>query len=729
MRAALHWLLRFFTASGDRAAIVGDLEEAYRRDRARRGWLRAELSQIREVAAAIGHAGRDRMRTERDTGPARASFIHRFFVAADVRYALRRWRRRPGFPIAAMATLGIGIGATTAIYSVIDAVLLAPPPWTDPDRLVSIHAVFPDRRQNPLAAATWNRGMVSYRAWDALRERPEFEEVAVWRRRGLDTTFGVDRTEVVESLDASSRFLPMLGIPLAHGRTFTAVEDTRPTDSVIVTYEAWQRRFGGRADIIGQTATIGSASAGGRKVVTVVGVVSRGFSFDGRPIPELLFPVGIASETGHTYPSDSLRVVARLTRGVSPEAAAGAADTIVRAVETREPTTARIVPLIEDQWRGAGRPLWVLFGGSVLLLLVACANVAGLLLSEARARRHEIAVRAALGGTRARVVRQLLVEHLLLAVAGTAAGLGLAYLVMQTFVAVAPAGLPRVETIALDPRIATFALALGGLTLVLFGVAPAISVSRTRTSAVLAEGGRDGAVSRLVGQRFVVAGAIALALVLLVGASLLGETLYRLTSRALGFDPTSLAVVSFRLTDLPPSQLKPLQPGDYERMTPAERVARTDQFLKHLTVGWWLHMDGAMDRVAALPSVTAVGGAYSVPFTGGRIASTIRRADQPANETTAGPLVVGHRRLLRRHADSGREGPRASGQRPYRRDSTSPRRRAEAAADRALEGARAAALLRQCHRPANLADRLRPRSPARRGRCGGRQPLARLWRR
>ena len=114
--------------------------------------------------------------------------------------------------------------------------------------------------------------------------------MAVWRRRGLDTTFGDDRTEMVESLDASSRFLPMLGIPLAHGRTFTALEDTRPTDNVIVTYETWQRRFGGRADIIGQTATIGSASSGGRKVVTIVGVVSRGFSFGGRPIPELLFP-------------------------------------------------------------------------------------------------------------------------------------------------------------------------------------------------------------------------------------------------------------------------------------------------------------------------------------------------------------------------------------------------------------------------------------------------------
>ena len=206
---------------------------------------------------------------------------------------------------------------------------------------------------------------------------------------------------------------------------------------------------------------------------------------------------------------------------------------------------------------------------------------------------------------------------------------------MQTFVAVAPAGLPRVETIALDPRIAAFALAAGGLTLLLFGVAPAISVSRTRTLVVLAEGGRDGAVSRLAGHRLVVAGAMALALVLLVGASLLGETLYRLTSRALGFDPTSLAVVSFRLTTLPPGPLKPIAASDYQRLTPTEKVARTEQAMKHMTLGWWLHMEGVMDRVAALPSVIAVGGAYSVPLTGARLAATIRRADQPASEAIA----------------------------------------------------------------------------------------------
>ena len=204
---------------------------------------------------------------------------------------------------------------------------------------------------------------------------------------------------------------------------------------------------------------------------------------------------------------------------------------------------------------------------------------------------------------------------------------------------------------------------------------------------------------------------------------------YRLTSRSLGFDPTSLAVVSFRLTGLPPSQLKPLQTGDYERLTPGERVARTDQFLKHLTVGWWLHMDGAMDRVAALPSVTAVGGAYSVPFTGGRIAvhDPARRSVRRTETTRVRSLSVtaGYFDVMRIPVVKGRA-LQASDR--LGRGSTSPRPRAEATADRAfLEAARAASLLRQCRRPANIAERLRPRSPTRRGRCRGRQPVARLW--
>jgi hypothetical protein len=194
------------------------------------------------------------MRSTPDVAVPRGSRIRRTFVWSDIRYALRRWRRRPGFATTAILTLALGIGATTSLFSIVDAVLLAPPPWPDADRLVAIHAVFPERRQNPAAALTWNRGAVSYLAWDALRADRAFDDVAVWRRvSNLDTTFGEDRTALVQTMDASSNFLPLVGARLAKGRYFTDAEDRSNSDSVILTHEAWQQRFGGRDDIVDDT--------------------------------------------------------------------------------------------------------------------------------------------------------------------------------------------------------------------------------------------------------------------------------------------------------------------------------------------------------------------------------------------------------------------------------------------------------------------------------------------
>ena len=544
-------------------------------------------------------------------------------LVADLRYALRRWRRRPGFTATAVVTLALGIGTTTAIFSVVDDVLLAPLPWTDPDRLAVIYAVFPERRAKPATAATWNVGMFSAPAWDALRRVPAFEVVGVWRRP-TTMTFGEARTDLVPVMDVSSNFLPMLGVRLVHGRFFTAVEDETPSTSILLSYEAWQRRFGGRPDIIGQVVTLDiPTSAGNPRKDTVVGVIAPGFAFQG-DAPEIFKPVGIYGAVARSHPSATFRVVARLAPGATFDTAFAASDSIARSIETLEPTTARVVPLHTDQLGDAAKPLWLLFAGAGLLLLVACSNVAGLLLGEARARRHEVAVRLALGSGRMRIVRQLLVEHVLLAAVGAAAGLILAYWLTQSIVAIAPASLPRLDTVQLDARVAWFALGLGCATQLLFGIAPALSLARTPAAATLAEGGRDGASGRHLGQRAIVAAQIALALVLLVGASLLGETMFRLISQPLGFNPGKLAMASTTYTgpmfgDHGATIMRAAQGAQRG----AQGVQNFREVFRNLTLSVsTARTEAVLQRLSALPGVTGVAGISSAPF-----ATPLRSAD------------------------------------------------------------------------------------------------------
>ncbi|HET9371971.1 MAG TPA: ABC transporter permease [Vicinamibacterales bacterium] len=550
----------------------------------------------------------------------------------DLRYALRRWRRRPAFVATAVGTLALGIGAATALFSVVDAVLLRPPAWPAPDRLAVVHAVFPDRRNDPAAAASWIRGPVTYNVWDALRADATFAEVAVWRPvrspAGSGTTFGDDRTEIVATMDVSSNFLPLVGAGVVHGRLFTDAEDRRPADSVLITHEAWQRRFGGRADVIGLGVPLGSASTGGRSPKTIVGVLAPGFEFGGST-PEFLFPVGISAETGRTYGNGSLRVLAAVAPGASLDAATSAASAILARVDAREPTSAQVLLLTDELYGPARRPLVLLFAAAGVLLLVACTNVAGLLLGEARVRRHEYAVRAALGGGQRRVLQQLVVEHSVLAAAGSAAGLLLAYVLVQVFVGTAPAGLPRVDEVHVDRRAALFALGAGLTTLFVFGLTPASALARTPAIAVITEGSRDFARRRPIGHRLIVAFEMALALVLVVGASLLGETLYRVTSQPLGFNPSGLAVVSFQMTTVPGPQERI---GPRGSQTPEEVTRIRRQIEENMSLGWWLHLDAAFSRIDALPGVTRVAGAGSAPFLGAARTVNVRLPGRPETD-------------------------------------------------------------------------------------------------
>jgi hypothetical protein len=287
------------------------------------------------------------------------------------------------------------------------------------------------------------------------------------------------------------------------------------------------------------------------------------------------------------------------------------ATALVAAPSSDEQRTARLVSFEDEQVGSSRRPLLLLFGGTGILLLLACSNVAGLLLGEARVRRPELAVRAALGGSRVRVLRQLVVEHAMIAVAGSAIGLVGAYWFTGTLVAMAPAGMPRIDATSIDLRATTFALSTGLATLLIFGVMPAVVLARTPVASVLAEGGRDGNAGRAAGQRLIVVAQVALALVLLTGATLFGETMLRLRGLPLGFDPQGIAVVATTFTGDQfgdPAVLQAAWKAAGPRANPslvlnplrlATTTARTDRVLAQLS---------------ALPGVTHAAGTSAVPF-------------------------------------------------------------------------------------------------------------------
>lgn len=539
------------------------------------------------------------------------SFLSGF--TADLRYALRRWRLRPGFATTVVLTLALGIATVTSIFSVVDAVLLKPLPWAAPESLVMVHGVYPERRDNPATAPTWNRWRLSYPALEALRTAPAFEAVGAWQLGfERDATIGDDRAEIITALEVSANLLSMLGVKLSLGRHFGTLEEQSVTDHVILSDEIWRRRFGGRPDVIGERIMIGSARFNEEFPRTIIGVVAPGFEFDGIR-PDLLRPIPLRARMGSDGVGSTphVKVVARLAPGVSVASGDAQAAVLAAAPPNDDSRSARVVPFVAEQLGPSRRPLWLLFGGASILLLVACSNVAGLLLGEARLRRHEFAVRAALGGSRARVVRPLVVEHAMLAAGGAVIGLIAAYWLTGAVVAMAPAGMPRIDATAVDGRTALFAVAAGVFTLLIFGVTPALALARTPVAGVLASAGRDGAMHRVTGQRLIVVSQVVLALVLLTGATLFGETMLKLHAQPLGFDPDGVAVVATTFT----GNLY----GDPEEVKKAWQVAgpgaNPGVVLTPLrTATTTARTDGVLERLSALPDVTHAAATSAAPF-------------------------------------------------------------------------------------------------------------------
>ncbi len=446
----------------------------------------------------------------------------------DIRYAARSLRRSPGFTIVAVLTLALGIGANAAIFSVVNGVLLRPLAYANPDRLVMVWG----HNEN---IGNETASLPDFKDW---RERNTvFEGMAAVANTRFDVT-GDGEPERVDAALATADFFRVLGVAPALGRAFNANEETSGRDRVVVlSHGYWERRFGSRADAVGRTITLSGLP------YTVVGVAPAGFRF-GNP-SEMWAP--LRTDTTRGRRADFLTVVARLKPGTTLDQAQAQMTTIGRALEAQYPASnagwrPELVSL-KEQLVGDVRPALLVFMGAVgLVLLIACANVANLMLMRAAAREREMAIRAALGAGRKRIIRQMLTESTLVALLGGALGLLLAVWGVSSLGVAQSTSIPRLDESGVDGRVLVFTLALCLGTGLLFGLAPALRLVSGRTQESLREGARGASggvgVQRLRGA--LVLGEVALALVLLVGAGLLIRSFDRLSSVNPGFDSHSV---------------------------------------------------------------------------------------------------------------------------------------------------------------------------------------------
>ena len=455
-------------------------------------------------------------------------------MISDLRQALLALLRRPLLFAVAAGALALGIGASAAVFSVVDAVLLRPLPFAEPSRLVLLWQSIPERNA-PFVE-------VSYPYMRELRARSR-TMAAVAAMAGVNSGFTLGGPEPVRASGriVTGNFFEVLGAQAALGRTFVEAEDRVGVPRVVVvSHGLWQRQFGGDPRLVGRTLEVDGTP------MTVIGVMPREFRYPtGTDLWTPLVPV--IPEVVDKANVGWATLVGRIAPGTTVAQAAAELDAItaeqLRIHAPSKPAVKTVLTPLTHEWFGSARPaLLVLLGAVLLVLLLACANVSALLLARAAARQREIAVRLALGASRARLIRQLLAEAVIIAAAGGLAGTLIAVWGLDALLSLVPAEIPRLEDAAIDPRVLAFALVLTAASALAAGLVPALLASRSALSDVLAEGSRSaGPGARQVRARAVlVATEAAAALVLLAGAGLLTRTFQNLRSVDLGFDPSNV---------------------------------------------------------------------------------------------------------------------------------------------------------------------------------------------
>ena len=590
-------------------------EDAWREARRQFGDVAAIEAECRDV------------RVERTRERGRREWLRG--VVMDLRYALRSLRTSAGFTLAAVLTLGLGIGAAAAVFTVVDGVLLRPLPYADPSRLQMVW-LYGSQAQGLGSELPLSSGFY-LEARDAVKALTPMAAFRSWPFV-LGATGEGTEPEQVAGARAEPALFATLGVRPLLGRTFTTQEAVPGGPPVaVISYALWQRRFGGARDIVGRAVTLSG------KRHTIVGVMPRGFAFPrGAELPpglqfgprtDIWAPLIFSAADRTNYFTLNMSAVARLAPGVAPGTARAelVAFGVRRLQELRVPAgqlAYTIVGLEEQAARPVRRGLLVLLGAVGFVLLIACTNVSNLLIARTGAREREFAVRAALGAGRFRIVRQLVTENIVLALGGAAVGAAIAVLGARVMLALVPGSLPRADDVGVDARVVAFTLAVAIVAGAAFGLASAVHVARQSVAATLQSAGTrlTEGLRRRFGRRWIVAAEVALSVVLLVGAGLLAGSFARLQRVTPGFDPRGVMAASVLL---------PVgEQFDFVRDGP----------------GWARFFDQFTARLDALPGVRDAGAVSSLPLSGavesGGFTIEGRPAPPPGDAPTAEYSVI-----------------------------------------------------------------------------------------